>query len=101
MNDSVYLVGCSASNFTGSAYHCSRGPRDARPTRQSSFRLLAMASPHMMLFGSDCYNHVLYHARKGHTVGLECSRVARRDRRADALRSHDREPVTRQTLRIR
>jgi hypothetical protein len=51
MNDSVYLVGCSASNFTGSAYHCSRGPRDARPTRRSSFRLLAMASPPVMLFG--------------------------------------------------
>jgi hypothetical protein len=34
-------------------HHYSRGPHDARPTRRSSFRLLAMASPNVMLVGSD------------------------------------------------
>ncbi len=34
-------------------HHRSPGPRDAMPTRRSSFRLLAMASPHGMLTGSN------------------------------------------------
>jgi hypothetical protein len=54
-------------------HHHSRGPANRMPTRRSSFRLRAMASPHGMRTGSDCYNNDLYHTRKGHTVGLQRS----------------------------
>src|SRR2546422_7566863 len=33
-------------------HHRSRVPRDARPRRRSSFRLLAMASPYWMIYAS-------------------------------------------------
>jgi hypothetical protein len=35
--------------------HRSRVPRDARPRRRSSFRLLAMASPYWMMYVNYCY----------------------------------------------
>jgi hypothetical protein len=48
-------------------------PRDAMPTRRSSFRLLGMASPHWLLVGSYCYDSTLEEQVEGHTVGLRCN----------------------------
>src|SRR5439155_19121105 len=40
-------------------------PRDAMPARLSSFRLLAMASPHWMLVGSSGYDSTLAESLEG------------------------------------
>ncbi len=50
-------------------HHRCTVPRDARPTRRSSFRLLAMASPHGMPVGSYGYDSTREEALEGHTVG--------------------------------
>jgi hypothetical protein len=52
----------------GQRHQGSRGPRDARPTRWASWRLLTRASPHGMLRGSDGENQGLSYTRKRHTV---------------------------------